>query len=259
MTLNVRLRQHLGLIARGAKRYEAHYVDVCRDLIGPADLVFDVGANIGVYTLSFAAWTASAGKVIAFEPDPANLSLLESSVRKSKCENVVIRKTALGKKPGRESFSVDRATGSTGHLGHGPTYGEVTFGAARETLVNVEVTTLDDEAERWGPPNFIKLDVESGEFDVLSGGRSLLERHRPFLISELSDWNDDSRAGENTESKASLATKLLSDCGYSIWDLDTGSPVQGGEVVWMVLALPRERMDEDRARRALARLSALPG
>lgn len=253
MTLNVRLRQHLGLIARGAKAYEPHYVGVFRELASEGDLVFDVGANIGFYSMLFSSWVGKIGKVIAYEPDTANLNLLQSSVTNNKCNNIAVRNIALGSASGRESFSVDTATGSTGHLGSGPTYAETIFGSGKEVLVDVDVSTLDREAEIWGPPRLIKMDVEGGEWDVLSGGISVLERYRPFVVSELSNWHD----ANPGPSKASLATRLLNDCEYSMWNLDTGASVRAGEVAWMILAVPRERLNEDRSVGVLRRLSGL--
>ncbi len=254
MYLNVRLRQHLGLIARGANAYEKPYVDVLRELVLENDLVFDVGANIGFYSLLFSSLAGKGGKVVAYEPDPANLRLLEDAVSGNKRDNVVIRNIALGRKSGRDSFSIDKATGSTGHLGSGLTSAETIFGKGKEILVDVDVRTLDQEAELWGSPRLIKMDVEGGEFDVLCGGASLLERDRPFVVSELSAWNEDRLPGE---SNAALATKLLSDAEYSMWDLDTGSIIQGGEVPWMIFAVPKERLKEDCTVKALARLSSL--
>ncbi len=240
--LKVRLRQHLGLVAKGASRYESNYVKALRGIIASGDTVFDVGANIGFYSVLFSCWVGRAGRVVAYEPDPANVKLLELNVATNKSDNISIRKSALGGKTGSDLFSIDTVTGSTGHLGSGPTYGETIFGKGREQLVSVDVTTLDREAENWGMPDLIKMDVEGGEFDVLCGGLSLLDHGRPLVVSELSGWSD----GISGSHKAAFATQLLSDHDYLLWDLDTGRRVQGGDVVWMILGVPKERAAEER-------------
>lgn len=237
--LNVRLRQHLGLVAKGAGRYEPRYVRALRCLIGEGQRVFDIGANIGFYSVLFSCWVGSAGTVIAYEPDPNNLKLLERNIAgKNKCDNVSIRKRALAETTGSATFTMDPATGATSRLGVGPTYGEMLFGSGREILVNVEVSSLDQEAELWGPPDLLKMDVEGGEFDVLSGGKHVLQRHRPLVVSELSN-NEDFGPGN-----ASETVQLLKELDYAMWDLDTGKGVRDGELVWTILAVPTERAAE---------------
>jgi FkbM family methyltransferase len=248
--LEVRFREHLGLIARGTRAYEPQYVDVLRALLSPGDKVFDIGANIGFYSVLFSRWVATAGKVVAYEPDSTNFALLKRNLKSNRCENTVVREIALSNQSGEDLFSLDTVTRSTGHLGAGPTYGETIFGRAKETTVRVNTRTLDEEVELWGPPNLIKLDIEGGEFDVLCGGTRLLDSNGPFVISELNSWNDDKSSGRTT---ASLATELLCDHGYLLWDLDTGSRVVGGDVVWMILGVPRHLLAEDSVGEVLAK------
>jgi FkbM family methyltransferase len=247
-SLEVRLGQHLGLVLRGAKGYEAKYVDVLRSLIREGDTVFDVGANIGFYTVLFSRWVGVKGKVIAYEPDPSNVDLLKRNLLINKSQNTITRELALGNHVGKDRFSVDYATGATGHIGEGPTYGEVIFGRGRESLITVDINTLDVEVERWGTPNLIKLDIEGSEFDVLSGGLRLLECRAPIIISELNAWGT-----TDGVLRVSLATQLLRDHGYSLWNLDTGVPVKASETGWMILAIPESRIKETRITAVLNR------
>jgi FkbM family methyltransferase len=251
--LEVRLRQHLGLITRGAKAYESRYVGVLRSLIADGDRIFDIGANIGFYSVLFSCWAGPEGKVLAYEPDANNVKLLRRNLELNKCRNVSLREVALGNKPGQAKFSRDIVTGSTGHLGPGPTYAETIFGKGGESLVDVNVTTLDQEAELWAAPNLIKLDIEGGEFDVLSGGLRVLEYHRPVVVSELSSWNDERPLGL---SRATMAAQLLSDHDYLLWDLDSGRRIEAGDSVWMVLAVPKERIVETRIKALLGTLDS---
>jgi FkbM family methyltransferase len=251
VALEVRLREHLGLVARGSSSYEPRYVQVLRSLIKPGDAVFDIGANIGFYSVLFSQWVGRAGKVIAFEPDPHNLSLLKRNLQINRCENTVVRDIALGVTQGEATFSRDTFTGSTGHLGGGPTYADSLFGNGRESVVNVKTNTLDGEVAVCGPPNLLKLDIEGGEYDVLRGGAELLDRHRPLVVSELSSWNENVPVNST---RASLATQFLHDHDYDLWDLDTGSRLFPGAVVWMILAVPRERAEENSIVEILANL-----
>jgi FkbM family methyltransferase len=251
--LEIRFREHLGLVARGARAYEPRYVDVLRTLVRPGNSIFDVGANIGFYAVLFSRWVRPGGRVIAYEPDPSNLALLRRNLKFNRCENTIVREIALSSKSGVELFSLDTVTRSTGHLGTGPTYGETAFGSARETALNVNTRTVDEETELWGPPDLLKLDIEGGEFDLLCGSTELLDRNRPFILSELNSWNDDESMGRT---RASMTTELLCDHGYLLWDLDTGLRVPAGDVVWMVLGVPEQRLGENSVVKVLRRLES---
>jgi FkbM family methyltransferase len=239
--LEVRFREHLGLIARGAKAYEPRYVSVLRSLVNAGDTVWDIGANIGFYSVLFSAWVGRHGRVIAYEPDPANLKLLRRNLDLNACQNVVVRPVALSNSSGSESFSVDLVTRSTGHLGPGATYGGTIFGTGREDLINVVTSTMDDEVRESGPPNLIKMDIEGGEYSALAGGADLLQHHKPLIVSELNAWSQEQPSGPGTAVKA---TRLLREFDYSLWDLDTAKPVNGDVIPWMCLAVPPGNHDE---------------
>lgn len=249
-TLKVRFREHLGLIARGTKAFEPRYVQVLKCLINQGDTVFDIGANIGFYTVLFSSWSGLAGRVVAYEPDPSNLGLLQRNLELNGCENVIVRPLALSSRSGRALFSIDSVTRSTGHLGAGATFGETQFGSGKEELITVNTTTLDQEIDRLGVPQLIKMDIEGGEFDTLSGGSSLLHHHRPLIVSELNAWS--AEPAGNT--RAQQATQFLSALQYSLWDLDTGSRLDAGAAAWMVFACPKEKEGIPRVCEVLAGL-----
>jgi FkbM family methyltransferase len=244
IALQVRLRQHLGLVTRGAKAYESAYVEALRGCILPGDTVFDVGANIGFYSVLFSRWVGPQGKVICFEPDPDNVLLLKRNLELNNCRNATVRDVAMGKTQEVSVFSRDPTTGATGHLGKGPTYGETLFGAGKEFLMPVKTETLDAEALASQPPDVIKLDIEGGEYEVLCGGSRVLREERPLVISELSAWADDGAYGKT---RAALAIELFNDLNYLILDLDSGDEVSvNGARAWMVMCIPRERLGEER-------------
>jgi FkbM family methyltransferase len=239
--LEVRFREHLGLIARGAKNYEPQYVSVFRKLLTPGATVFDVGANIGFYSVLFSAWVGSRGKVVAFEPDPANLKSLRRNLQMNDCENVAVSPVALSNRSGIELFSVDPVTRLTGHLGKGATYASTIFGSGKEDLISVITSTLDQEMEKFGVPDFIKIDIEGGEHDALAGGVDLLQRHRPLIVSELSSWSE---TRPICVERAKQTTRLLTDFDYSLWDLDTGVRLGPESLPWMFLAVPQDKLNE---------------
>jgi FkbM family methyltransferase len=244
--LEVRCREHLGLIARGAKAYEPQYVSVIKTLLNLGDTVFDIGANIGFYSVLFSNWVGSRGRVVAYEPDSANLKLLRRNLELNGCQNAAVRPVALSNESGRELFSVDRVTRSTGHLGSGATYGGTIFGTGKEDLVSVVASTLDDEVREYGAPNLIKMDIEGGEYNALTGGIRTLRSHRPLIVSELNTWSQEHANGTG---RAVQTTRFLNSLDYSLWDLDTGMQCGPDFIPWMFLAVPQEKEKDVQIRR----------
>src|SRR4051812_28062579 len=96
--LQVRFREHLGLIVRGTTGYEPQYVAVFKELVRAGNTVFDVGANIGFYSVLFSRWVGPAGKVLAYEPDPANVKLLQHNLTLNGCRNTDACQLALSER-----------------------------------------------------------------------------------------------------------------------------------------------------------------
>jgi len=150
------------------------------------DVVIDVGANIGFYTLRLARelQRLGGGCVHAFEPIPANAERLAYNVAANGLGDVVrIHSLALGSREGRSAFhrenEYDASTGNAAMIGAAVA---PAFGADTEA----EVTTLDAFAERsgLGACALIKLDVEGAELEVLRGGAATIARLRPAILAE---------------------------------------------------------------------------
>lgn len=142
------------------------------DLIRPGSVVVDVGANIGAHTLHFSQLVGPAGQVHAFEPQRLVFQMLCANVALNGIENVYCSQTAVG---------VER---TTIRLATADPNAEQNFGGlslavlASERGELVEVRPLDVEC------NFLKIDVEGMETEVLEGAREVIQRSRPFLYVE---------------------------------------------------------------------------
>lgn len=134
--------------------------------IRPGDLVFDVGANVGIYSEIFADLGA---RVVAIEPNPACCRLLR---RLSSNRQVTVEPIAIGQAPGRLLLylSTNRLISSVS-----PDWCEVVRQSPLHSnsrwlgSIEVEVTTLDLLAQRYGFPSFVKIDVEGFDDRVLHG------------------------------------------------------------------------------------------
>jgi FkbM family methyltransferase len=236
LTLAVSLRRHVMFWSGGLSRFEPYTVAALRAAVRPGDTVFDVGANIGCFSTLLSRLVGPGGRVLAFEPEPENLAMLHANLAGNACHNVKVVEVAVGAAPGTATFSLDASTGSTGHLGGDPTAGELAVGTGSVRLIETPVETLDRVvADRGAAPDLIKMDIEGGEIHALEGAAATLDKHRPFVISEL--------AGD----RGAEVVSLLGRHGYRMWDLETGREVGPGTTPFMVVAVPAERAHGERA------------
>jgi FkbM family methyltransferase len=145
----------------------------------------DVGANIGVHALYFAALVGPAGKIHAFEPVPKSAAVINQAVASNGfTDRIEVNQFALSEASGAADFFVSAGIASTSSLTRYPWLAD-----ARS--IRVQTTTLDDYAERLPRPiRLLKIDVEGAEMSVLTGGRRLLQQRPPdFMIVEFTTAN----------------------------------------------------------------------
>jgi FkbM family methyltransferase len=179
-------------------------MDLSRALIGTGDVVFDVGANVGVWLLGAARRAGETGSVHAFEPVPENLARLRTHLSLNALDFVHVDPRVLSSEPGEVPFFPSRTSNSgMGSLGPSPSSAEP---------VRVTATTLDLYCQEHGigHVDFLKVDVEGAELLVFRGGARLLAAvNAPAIMFEA----DDSLAAGLSSSTA--ATKeFLAYCGY---------------------------------------------
>ena len=175
-------------------------LSVFRQILRPGDTAVDVGAHIGVQTVSFAKMVGPTGRVFSLEPQRIMFQLLCANVQLNSLLNVgtfqVCAGSAMGqavvphidyRKPG------DFAAFVPGNYQQGD---------------RVPVVPLDDMP--LSACRLLKIDVEGAELPVLQGARKLLEKHRPVVFVE-----------NNETSTPSALIELLSTLDYRLfWHLD---------------------------------------
>lgn len=158
-----------------------------QEFVRPGWVVYDLGANIGIYSLLYSKLVGSHGLVIAFEPLPANLVDLQDNLQLNDCSNVSIRKVAVGSGNSRCRFVIG-SNNTEGKLDS-----KVSASAAS---IEVQVECLDDlVASGTTPPDLIKVDIEGGEADALDGADRLISSRKPPLFVELHTPEQDRRVG----------------------------------------------------------------
>jgi FkbM family methyltransferase len=133
-------------------------------------VVYDIGANVGFYSLLASELVGAEGHVYAFEPLPRNVAFLKKHIALNHLENVTVIEAAVSDAGGEAYFNLGAST-SMGHLAES---GEIT----------VEKVSLDEMLAKGllRPPEYMKVDVEGAEFEALKGARKLLEKYRPVLF-----------------------------------------------------------------------------
>lgn len=142
-------------------RHRQQRRELYRQFVPSGSLVFDLGANRGDVTEIFL--DLGAREVVAVEPNAE----LADLIRRHYGRRVSVETAAVGAKPGVAQLSVGRdsvhSTLSSEWMARAPTSDRW------EGTVSTEVTTLDSLIERYGLPDFVKIDVEAYEAEVLSG------------------------------------------------------------------------------------------
>jgi FkbM family methyltransferase len=182
---------NLSRVVRGA---ESQVEDKLLEIVRPGDIVYDLGANIGWYSLLAARRVGPTGQVIAFEPAIENAAHLQRNSASNGFANIVVVPAAVSDRDGWAMF-----------LNRGSLQGRLDkpdddiqakrlakqVGKSRGRTP-VPMVTLDAwiaEAEQM-PPSLIKIDIEGAEIGALGGMKSTLRTAKPALIIELHGTRD---------------------------------------------------------------------
>ncbi len=158
-------------------RFESARIDAIRSFVSESDCAWDAGAHHGYVTLALSRRVGPTGRVYAFEPAPYNLAVLRRHVAWNRLANVDIMPVALGGRDGAVRFG---GTGSsqTFRIDRGNEFVQV---ASVASLLAHGVRT----------PDFLKLDVEGAEADVLEAGAAQLAPTAIVMVSIHSRPNYD--------------------------------------------------------------------
>ena len=178
-----------------------------RRWLKPGMNAIDVGANHGVFALTMARLVGPEGRVAAFEPGLEVQGLLERSIARNGLANLELVRAAVAETPGEAQL----------HDGNGSSEAASLAAGGGRPGRTVRVTTLDSEWERLGRPpvDFVKIDVEGFEAQVIAGAHRLLRDAAPLVMFEIS--GERARLGELGPRLAAL--------GYAIYRLLPGPGV----------------------------------
>ena len=207
----------LGFIPSQALSAEEQYLS---SLDFTDKIVYDVGAFVGLRTLFFAT---RAKHVICYEPNSENRNRLIANLKANpSIRNVTVRPVGVGQSPTTVTLLWDeRRPGEC--VVESSAVGRMLLGQGipfhRETT---SIVTIADEAKALATPDFIKVDVEGLELEVLRGAEPLLRERQPELFIELHG-----STFENKIWNATCVLELLFGLGYRVYDVERHEFIAG--------------------------------
>jgi FkbM family methyltransferase len=177
-------------------------LNLASEVVRPGDVVWDIGANLGLFSFAAAVAAGSRGRVLAIEPDAVLVRLLRRSAAANRHHaQVDVLPAAVADNLGVGRFHIAKRNRSTSHLDG---FGTTQTGGVRTSEL-VPTVTLDWLAMHFPMPHVVKIDVEAAEMKVLAGSSDVL-RGLPTIICEVADSN-------------SIAVRdVLAPYGYSLYD-----------------------------------------
>ena len=198
-------------------------------LVKTGDVIWDIGANIGLFSLAAAVRAGDRGEVIAFEPDTWLVQLLRRTSAAQPATYAIIKviPVAVASEISLRPFSIaTRSRASNALAGYG---GSQMGGVKEEHLV--AVFNLDWLLTKLRTPNVIKIDVEGAELEVLRNQHRMLSEVRPVIICEVGSQSADE------------ITRILTSASYCIFDGE--KTLCHAQIVnrapWSTIAIPEEK------------------
>jgi FkbM family methyltransferase len=180
-------------------RYEIYHI---LRLVPPDAVIFDIGANIGYYSLTLAHQLGSRASFYSFEPNPPTLARFQRHIELNHLSNIHLQNVGLADHEG-SAHVVERSDNS----------GAATL---REGG-SIQLVTLDGFVERHGVEriDFMKVDIEGFEQKMLAGARRTLARLRPIIQIELNP-----PALAKAGSSVPAVVEELRQAGYQLFEVN---------------------------------------
>jgi FkbM family methyltransferase len=158
--------------------YEPEIAAVFNRYVKPGMSAVDIGANIGYLTMLLASLVGPSGLVVAVEPNPENIRLLEASRRENGFDQILVIQAAAGRRVAVLALNVSYSNGIAAEL---PSNADAIF-ASRP----VPCFALDAILPKDRPINLVKIDTEGAELNAVIGLSETIDRDRPVIVSEFS-------------------------------------------------------------------------
>jgi len=188
--------------------YEEFETEIVKKIIKKGDVVVDIGANIGYYTLLFAKLVGNDGKVFAFEPEPTNFELLKKNSEINSYKNVTLIKKAVSNKTEKTMLHLSKDNKGS-HTLVNTKYDDGS--------IEIESIRFDEYFKKYsGKINFIKIDIEGSEVNAIKSMFSFLRKMEQIkILVEFSPFMIN-KSGINPKT----FLNLLTDLDFKTYELD---------------------------------------
>lgn len=224
--------------------FEPHLAAFYCAVLQPGSIAVDGGANIGLHTLLMARAVLPNGLVIAIEPVPDTLNLLDARLRRHSIPDNSVRLLHCGLSSTAGDADFYQVLDPIQHELSGLRNRHI-LESHRVKTIRVELTTLDAVCRDLERLDFIKLDLEGAELDALRGGRLTLDRLRPVVAIEQ-DQQSPQYFGYTWDNLLEYFTSVR----YEIYDLFglryTEAAMFDQCIVWDFIGLPAEHPGKER-------------
>lgn len=171
--------------------------------VRPGMTFYDIGANIGFFSLLAARMVGAEGRVVAFEADPEVAERLREHVARNQFSIISVEQKAVWSETGAVFFArTDPRVSPDRGLGH-------VVGSSAPGAAQFQGIALDDFVQTSRAPDFMKCDAEGAEVEVFAGAQRLLKENRPILLCEM-----------HSEENRRKLLKEFASLGYSCEALD---------------------------------------
>jgi FkbM family methyltransferase len=191
-----------------SREFERQELTECSKHIRTDGIVIDIGANIGLHSVHFAA-AAQSGRVISIEPSRSTFATLLRNT--AKLPNVIPLNVALSDSNGTQTFYVAEDNAYSGLKN-----------TRRKTILRTEHVACFSGDYILAPliqsvgVDLIKIDVEGLETQVLTGLTGIISKHKPVIFCEIF-------GGENSNVDPEATIGFCVDCGYAPYVLEEGN------------------------------------
>jgi FkbM family methyltransferase len=216
----------LRFLLPGERCFDSMLLSIANRWVKETNVVWDIGANVGVFTFA-SAHNTRGGKVVAVEPDPFLAGLLRRScqLHENRDLDVEVLSVAVSDRVGVSKLAI-AIRGRCSNSIEGAAAGSEAGGI--RDLVAVPTFTLDMMLAHYPAPSFVKIDVEGAEALILKGAERFLSVARPLLLIEVASQNSNE------------VSETLVRHGYDLYDAEVlGTELRRVEKCsWNTLALP---------------------